>query len=321
MYLSHRARLGLLAAAAATSLPAPVLACSSCGCTVGTEWADQGYSTAKGLRLELRYDFVNQDQLRRGAHSVDPASVPLPNEDEIQQGTITSFYTLSAAYAINRDWAVSVSLPYLNRQHSTIAEDEDTLSTSHTAGVGDARILARWQGLFEDRSLGLQFGVKLPSGAYHSNFVTGPEANAPLDRGLQNGSGTTDLLLGVYQYQAISRDWDRFAQLQLKQPLDSREQFRPSTTVDLSAGVRYVGFATVTPQLQLNARFEGRESGEQADYENSGSRVLYLSPGVSGRLGGGVSAYGFVQVPVWQYFNGYQLAPHYNLSAGLSYAF
>jgi hypothetical protein len=321
MHLSHRVRLSLLAAAFVSSIPSPALACSSCGCTVGTDWADQGYSTAKGLRLELRYDFVDQDQLRRGAHTVDRASVPIPNDDEIQQATITRFYTLNAAYAINRDWAVSASLPYLNRQHSTIAEGDDTLSTSHTSGVGDARILARYQGFFEDRSFGVQFGVKLPTGAYHSNFASGPQAGAQLDRGLQAGSGTTDLLLGLYQYAAISRDWDRFEQIQLKQPLDSRQQFRPSSSVDLTAGLRYVGFAAVTPQLQLNARFEGRETGAQGDYENSGSRVLYLSPGLSGRLYGGVSAYGFVQVPLWQYYNGYQLAPHYNLSAGVSYRF
>lgn len=321
MQSSHRAALSLLAAAFSIT-PLPSLACSSCGCTVGTEWAGQGYSTASGLRLDLRYDYVDQDQLRQGTHVVDKTRyVPSDPGQEIQQGTLSRFYSFGADYSFNRDWALNVQLPVLDREHQTIGSAGDPESGSHYSGIGDLRLLARYQGFFEDRTLGVQFGVKLPSGAFHNNFNSGPEAGAEVDRGLQPGSGTTDLLLGVYHYSAMSRDWDRFEQLQLKQAIDSKEQFRPSTQVTANFGMRYVAHAAVVPQLQLNLKWEGRETGAQADYLNSGSRAAYVSPGLTLRLLRPLHAYGFVQIPLYQYYTGLQLAPHFTATAGLSYGF
>ena len=46
-------------------------------------------------------------------------------------------------------------------------------------------------------------------------------------------------------------------------------------TIDALAkrGLRYTGFQTIEPQLQLNARIEKRESGANADVENSGATL------------------------------------------------
>ena len=73
------------------------------------------------------------------------------------------------------------------------------------------RILGRYRGLPDDKSIGVQFGLKLATGSFHNNFVSGPQEGEPLDRGLQPGTGTTDLLLGAYNFGAVNRDWDYFA--------------------------------------------------------------------------------------------------------------
>ncbi|MDB5988099.1 MAG: hypothetical protein JWR16_3152 [Nevskia sp.] len=311
--------LALLCAA-----PGATFACTSCGCSLGTDWADQGYFTDGGLHLDLRYDFVDQNQLRRGSHKVDKSTLEFPNDDEIQQGTLTRFYTVGADYAFSRDWGINVQLPVLDREHETIDEGETDVATSHTRGIGDLRILARYQGLFADRSTGIQFGLKLPTGAIHDTFNSGPNEGEGIDRGLQNGSGTTDLLLGAYNLgnfgSGFGSRFERFEQIQLKQALNHREQFRPSTQLSLNLALSYTGLPYVTPQLQLNGKFEGREVGAQADYDNSGSRTLYLSPGVTIKVLKSLSAYSFVQLPLYQDYNGYQLAPHYLLSVGLRYA-
>lgn len=49
--------------------------------------------------------------------------------------------------------------------------------------------------------------------------------------------------------------------------------------------------------------------------------LLYVSPGLSGALGRSLNAYGFVQLPVYQHYIGYQLAPHYLAAVGLNYGF
>ena len=304
-------------------LPGPARACSSCGCSASTDFTGDGYTAGTGLRLDARFDLVDQDQLRLGSHVVDKNPSELPTAHEYQQGTLTHFYTVAADYGVNGDWALNLQLPVVVRSHETIGEDQDTagISNSNTRGLGDIRIVARYQGLFEDRSWGIQAGLKLPTGSHLQRFTSGPLSGEIIDRGLQNGSGTTDLILGLYNTAPISRDWDRFGQLQVRQALNSVDQFRPSTQFTANAGLRYVGFHRVIPQLQVNARIEGRETGAQADYDNSGSQAVYITPGVSGSLSGRLSGYAFVQLPVYQHYTGYQLAPHYLATAGLSYDF
>jgi hypothetical protein len=305
-------------------------ACTSCGCSLGTEWADQNLaSTESAVRLNLRYDFVDQSQLRSGGRERAMGSIKFPADREIQQDTLTRFYFVGTDYSFGGAWGLNLQLPWLDRKHATIDAGETAVATSYMRGAGDLRIVGRYQGayggafggFFENHRLGLQFGLKLPTGAIHDRFATGPNAGETIDRGLQNGTGTTDLLIGAYATGSIVHRWDCFEQLQIKQALDSKEQFRPGAQVALNLGLRYVASEWLIAQLQLNARFEGRETGAQSDDDNSGSRTVYLSPGVTAGIGTPWSVYGFVQVPVYQYYNGDQLAPPYIVSAGMNYRF
>jgi len=304
--------------------PGAASACTSCGCSISTDWAGQAALAESGLHLDLRYDFVDQNQLRRDGHTVDRSTLHYPVDDEIQQGTLTRFYTVGADYSFNSGWGINLQLPVLDREHETIDAGETEVSTSHTRGIGDLRILARYQGWSEDRTTGVQFGLKLPTGAFKDRFSSGPNQGEIIDRGLQNGSGTTDVLLGLYNLgnfgSGFGEKLERFELIQLKQALNHRQQFRPSTQLIVNLAVSYAGLRYLTPQLQLNGKFEGREVGAQADYDNSGSRTLYLSPGLTVKVLQRLSAYSFVQLPLLQNYNGYQLAPHYLLSLGLRYA-
>jgi hypothetical protein len=181
-------------------------------------------------------------------------------------------------------------------------------------------VLGRYRGLSDDKSTGLQFGLKLPTGPFHENFISGPQEGEPLDRGLQPGTGTTDLLVGLYNFGAVNRDWDYFAEAIVQQPLNSREDFKPGTGLNVSIGARYMSNDTVRPQVQINARVEGRESGANADVENSGATLVYLSPGVNVKVAPGIAAYGYFQVPIYQRVNGYQLEPRYSVSIGVRIA-
>ena len=82
-----------------------------------------------------------------------------------------------------------------------------------------------------------------------------------------------------------------------------------------------MGFESVIPQLQLNTCIEQRESGAQADVANSGATLLYIGPGVTMPINKQIQAFGFLQVPIYQRVNGYQIEPNVLLSAGLRYRF
>ncbi len=302
-------------------LPASAFACSSCGCTLSSDWDSQGLSASSGFRLDLRYDFIDQSQLRSGIRSVDRGGIAFPNDREIEQGTINRYTTLGLDYSPNADWGVNMQLPSIDRTHQTVAEGDTAISSSASRGIGDLRVLARYQGFSPQHDAGIQFGLKLPTGRHGDVFASGPQTGEPLDRGLQPGSGTTDLLLGVYRFGAINQDFDWFAQGIAQIALGSRDGYRTGASFGANAGLRYMANPKFTPELQLNARIARRDSGIEADIDNSGGALVDLSPGVTAQISGKLHAYGFLQVPVYQRVNGFQLAPRWTASVGLRYAF
>ena len=318
--MKSRYTLLVTAALAAAAATPPALACSSCGCSLSSDWSSQGIApSGEGFRFDFRFDYFNQDQLRSGTKKVDRASLDVPNEQEIQQTTINRNYALGFDYSPNADWGVNLQVPYYNRYHTTIAEGDTEISTSHTESLGDVRLVGRYLGFTEDKSIGVQLGFKLATGSFNNNFVAGPQEGEPLDRGLQPGTGTTDLLVGAFSFGALSRNWDYFAQGMLQQPLNSRDGFRPGTGFNANAGFRYVGIEHVIPSVQVNARIEGRESGPNADVENSGATLVYLSPGVNFQVVDKLHGYLFAQVPIYQRVNGLQLEPRYTVTLGIYY--
>lgn len=309
----------VLGGAIAVMAPAS-FACSSCGCTLSSDWDSQGYSATPGLRLDLRYDYLDQSQLRSGSGKVDRGGIALPAGREIEQASTNQYTTLGLDYGAGKNWGINVQLPYIYRTHTTIAEGDTDVSSSKTSNIGDVRILGRYQGLSEDQNIGVQFGLKLPTGSFHDNFRSGPQAGTPLDRGLQAGTGTTDLLLGLYHFGTLSQNWDYFAQGMLQLPLAEREGYQTGASLNVNAGVRYMASETVIPQIQVNGKTGRRDGGVNADTENSGGTVLYLSPGVTIGISERLKAYGYLQVPVYQHVNGYQLAPRATFSLGVRYA-
>jgi hypothetical protein len=269
----------------------------------------------------LRDDFFDQNELRSGTDKVSRSSLGIPNDEEIQQYTYNRNVTASIDYSPNRNWGINVTLPWFDRSHATIAEGDTEISTSQDTGIGDLRVVARYSGLDAQRSTGFLFGLKLPTGNTNDHFETGPATGEIVDRGLQLGTGTTDLLVGVYHFGAFSESWSYFGQLIAQQALDSDKGFRPGTGVNLNAGLRYAATSTFVPQLQINARVEKRESGINADVENSGATLLYLSPGFTWTPDRRFSLFAFVQAPIYQRVNGLQLEATQFFSVGVHYHF
>lgn len=309
--------LGLVLALASSG----ARACSACGCTLSSDWASQGLAASRGWRFDARFDFFDQDELREGTSRVSRSGLEIPNEREVQQYTVNRNYTFALDYSPNKDWGVAVTLPWFNRSHATIAEGDDAISTSHDRGISDLRVLARYTGFDPQRTTGIEFGLKLATGKFNSTFDSGPQQGEIVDRGLQLGTGTTDLLLGVYHFDSLSDNWGYFAHALLQTPLNSRENFKPGMGLNLNAGLRYTASETFVPQMQVNARVEKREQGANADVENSGATLIYLSPGVTWNLSHRFSAYAFAQVPLHQRVNGLQIEAKWSGSVGLHYIF
>jgi len=296
-------------------------ACSACGCTLSSDWASQGVAASRGWRFDLRYDFFEQDRLREDMHGVSRSDFDFPNEREVQRYTINRNAMFAIDYSPDKDWGVNVALPWFDRSHATVAEGDTDISTSHDRGIGDLRVLGRYSGFDAQRSTGVLFGLKLPTGNSNDAFESGPQRGEIVDRGLQLGTGTTDVVAGVYHFGAFAQDWSYFAQALAQHALDSHNGFRAGDGLNVNLGLRYNASSTWVPELQLNVRAEKRERGVNADIENSGATLAYLSPGITWNPTHRLALFAFVQAPVYQRVNGLQLEATRFASLGLHYHF
>jgi hypothetical protein len=334
---------------ALVAVPIASQACATCGCSLSAD-AAMGYSATAGWRVNLEYDFIDQDQLRTRYAPISPAQVAAlnpagstsdnPGPQEVEHGTINRYFTAGVTYSPNANWSFTTLIPYINRTHTTygnVSPDgltPENISQAHSVGLGDIKLIGAFQGILPTHNLGVQLGVKLPSGRYGGPgvgrdpvvFATGPNAGSALDTSLNPGTGSTDLIVGAYYYQAVSQNFDAFVNGQIQTPVahdldQPGSDFRPGSTENLSFGVRYERDPRWIPQMQVNVTHKVHDQGALADDTDTAGTVIYLSPGLTGSVTKRVHAFGFVQVPVFSYLQGYQVFPHWTGSVGLSYAF
>jgi hypothetical protein len=347
---SIRTIAALMGLSAIVLLPQAAHACATCGCTLSTD-AATGYSATSGWRINIDYTFINQNQLRSGSSRATPQQVVNQPSDaslgggEIEKGTINRYINVSATYRFNADWGVTFLVPYVTRDHETYGTQlapytpsetaSDQISGAHVAGIGDAKIIASYQGFLPTHNLGVQFGVKLPTGDYGGQaedgnlvghpvtFNTGPNLGQSLDSSLQAGTGSTDLIVGGYYFQPVSQNFDAFVngqfQAAVKENLDTPgADYRPGNLATVSFGVRYEAHANWVPQLQINWLHKMADQGFLADRPDTEGTVAYLSPGISGSLSKNLQVYAFVQVPIYSHLQGYQLFPGWTGTVGVS---
>jgi hypothetical protein len=301
-----------------------------------------GYSSESGWRLNLEYVYIDQDQLRSGTHAATAAQVvnqpfdPALGGGEIEQDTINRYLNIGLSYRPDSDWNFNLIAPYLFRGHSTYGvqpqpftpaeTSPDQLSYTNFSRLGDVKLLAAWQGLLPTHNLGIQLGLKLPTGAYGTavRFATGPNAGTPLDASLQPGTGSTDAIVGAYYFQPVSQDFDAFATANFQSAVAHRQDqpgndFRPGNSLTVSFGVRYEAHPRWVPQLQINLYDKRSDQGALADVLDTAGFVAYVSPGLALQVVRRLQLYGVLQVPVYSNLGGYQLFPHWTGTVGFSY--
>ena len=266
-----------------------------------------------GGMVWLQYDYQNQN-INWNGHGRAPASF---NSDKKIE---TSFYTPGIQYMFNRDWGIQAELPIATRFFETT--DGGTLHHTNWTALGDLRLEGIYAGFFEDQSLGVTFGLKLPTGNY---------THAGADRDTDIGSGSTDLLLGAFYRHTLmsSAHLDWFSQLQLDLPFvytsSADGSYRPGAEVDGALGVYYTGLTfkhvNVVPIAQVLASVRRQDSGSAAaDPAASGYQRILLSPGIEVDVHP-FMFYADVELPVYQNVTGDQLTGSFLIKASVSFRF
>ena len=340
--------LGLAWGLAMLAAGSQALACATCGCALANETVE-GFTATAGWRLSLQVDYLNQDQLRSGGATLTTAQVaalntPAPGAgQEVEHQTLNRYTTLGLSYAPDAEWNLRLLLPWIDRSHSTYGSASNPvkagqLSRATVAGPGDLKVIANYQGFLPGHNLGLQFGLKLPTGAFGGQSLNGgpspgrhPAAFGPsgsaggmlLDASLQAGTGSTDLIVGGHATLPVTATLSVFATFQVQVAVHEGlnqpgADFRPGNQDNLTLGLRWEGNPACVPQLQLNVSHRGADQGALADTSDSEGTVAYLSPGLNVSLSQDLHAFAFVQVPFASSLAGIQLAPRWTVSAGLA---
>ncbi len=314
------------AALAAACFLVPTLCAASCGsafCTVNTDWNVQGVYTEPGGRAELRYEYLPQDQLRAGSQKVQPGTIPR-HHDEVKTTNQSLFGTFD--YNFGPEWGLSLIVPLVQREHEHIHNHHgQALDESWDIhGLGDVRLAGRrqWQLAGDDgvplQTFGLLAGLKLPTGRTSVANDDGDLA----ERSLQPGTGTTDVLAGAfYQVSWPQHGLSAFAQGLYGSSLNSYHDYRPGTRIAVDVGMRWEAASSWALLLQLNGLWRGRDSGAQAEPEDSGGRYLFVSPGLSWTVDRNWQLFAIAQLPLYQYVNGVQLTASWGATAGVSLRF
>lgn len=333
--------LGGLLSVCGLLAPVAVQACSSCPSgDVGTSY---NFPSGAGGLAWMQYNFESQSQNYSGFNKA-PADA---NHDKLIQ---TSTMIAGLQYFWNEKWGFQVLVPSANTLYryaphkgdasdhageSADAHVEGGHAEEHAEGgqaekhqgeqvvtkqwwaMGDIRLNAIWTGLAKDQSTGINLGVKLPSGNW-----TQPD----VERSVQVGTGSTDILFGFYHRHRITSDarWSWYAQAQLDAPVISQGGYTPGIAVDVAAGVYHTGLSIgkvkIRPIAQVLFSTVGDDSGPAASNQNNGFQQLSLAPGIEFELHP-VRLYTDVAMPVMNNVQGNQLIAPAQVRVIASYAF
>ena len=82
--------------------------CGAAFCAINTNWDTHGAWAEQGLRLDLRYERIEQNQPLMGRTKVAVGEFPRQH-DEVR--TSNRNWLANADYTFNSDWSLSAALP------------------------------------------------------------------------------------------------------------------------------------------------------------------------------------------------------------------
>jgi len=217
---------------------------------------------------------------------------------------------LQATYAFTPRYSVTLTMPFLHADRSTVLDHDGTRHTTSAGGLGDVRLVAHAWLLNPERpgsgNISIGVGVKAPTGnekatdTFHKR--TGPEIR-PVDQAIQPGDGGWGIDLELAGYQKIvERLYGYVSGLYLINPRQQNDAFttapyppppNPNAAVrNNSVPDQYLGRVglsyVIWPEQGLALSFGGRVDGVPTRDLVGGSEgfrrpgyAVYVEPGVS----------------------------------------
>ena len=268
------------------------------------------------LEIGLHFEYLRARGQYEGDDKID---------DPENRRTFWHRGTLTLGYGVLPGLSVTAIVPYVHKEKITYIPIRARDYTNESDGLGDITLLARYSPLarsfvnFRELSLGL--GVKLPTGQTdrRNNGVLLPQE-------LQPGTGSWDYQGSVSYYQGFE-PVDFFASLTYIMTTKHHVyEFGDQFAYLLSSNFH------VHPRLDLSAAISGSVRGKDRqttrtatgsiteEVASTGRHQIWLVPGVQVQaVPGSLRLQTFLELPVYQHFDGIQVGSHYNLRLSLNY--
>jgi hypothetical protein len=302
-----------IAAALATAGLAPPAALANCGAE-NCPFVRRGLGNEYGrLSFDLRLQEITQDQLWEGSSetTLDQVIAGAEAHGEVELYTKTRSWVGEVRGAINDRVSVVATLPFLEREHHhwlrhTPVYNPLFLDVWNYQGLGDLSVVGRYDVRRGAAGTGLSLlgGLKLPTGRRHVPDETRDNFGyeSTLEPSVRPGTGSTDWIVGASGSRALP--WRRAlplaASVLAKFNTRGTDNFRVGNELQVGLAGGWAPIARLTLLGQVNYSRHGSDvSADPSEAAHTGMRSLYLTPGVSVNVAGGVSLYGLYQVRVW----------------------
>ena len=127
-------------------------------------------------------------------------------------------------------------------------------------------------------------------------------------------------MLGAYYHGRLNgAGW--FVQGMWQQVVNERDNFRPGRQLSLDVGMNYAATPKLSLLMQVNTLYKSKDTGANAEPQDSGNQAVFLSPGISYRVMPNIQVYGFLQKPIYQHMHGTQLVADWSAALGFSTQF
>lgn len=282
------------------------------------------------IGLNIVHEYINQNEIYVGSSRSFIGAIR-EDHDEVQ--TLNERNVLRIQGGVFENFAVNLDVPFVHREHSHIlhAPAGDQWESWNFTGLGDVVLTGSYSGLLNNArsSLSLTGGVKFASGVTDARNGEGELAEATI----QPGTGSTDAVIGVNYRRALASvptfDSNLFSELPLIAGVTYQvngagtDGYRFGRSLQAHLGTEYQFARRSSFLLQVNARFQDFADPGATDEprENTGGTWLFVSPGLNLTLTDGLSALGYVQLPVYQNVHGIQQAAGFNLIFAMTYNF
>lgn len=315
----------LLMAAGALALPKAGLTCDSSACFLTTR--GEGSPLRKGtIRLDLSWRYLDKERRLLGSRNTPDVWVPqiwveggqVWPQFEREERAHESFLQAEVSYGLTAKTSLQMTMPLFARKSYDVLHGPEAVPYA-TLGFGDTLVGIRHALSTSGRAQWVGgLALKLPTGS--SDRVSDYDTLI-INPGIQPGSGSLDVVASLaYAHQEFAGlDWTVSASHQFVTRNDLGYRFGDETIAAVTAS-RALSSAVVA-SLQLKNGHRGRDDFLNQPVPSSGSTYVAVVPGARVRVTRGLSVYGFVQFPVYQHVNEFQLGSSVMALTGISKTF